>query len=164
MKIDIEIDIKQAVRDVDKVRTDINSILGRAVKAGADIIVAEAKGNTKGRIAAGIIGRITWDKNKSKAFAGAFMDPGVSEFVHVTKDGKRYYIPAAVEYGHRPPGGDKTISKMYLRGKKAGQSRIVKNKAAKPVRFMQKAYSRKKKIVEALVLSRIEEALRKHEN
>jgi len=27
-----------------------------------------------------------------------------AEFVHITKEGKRYFIPAAIEYGHALPG------------------------------------------------------------
>ncbi len=34
------------------------------------------------------------------------IDPNKSdEFVHITEDGTRYYIPTAIEYGHRKQGG-----------------------------------------------------------
>lgn len=28
------------------------------------------------------------------------LKPGVDEFIHITKDGVRHYIPNAIEYGH----------------------------------------------------------------
>lgn len=41
------------------------------------------------------------------------LKPDVEEFVHITKDGKRYYIPSAIEYGHAFPyrGGKRNSPK-----------------------------------------------------
>ena len=34
------------------------------------------------------------------------------EFWHTTKDGKEYYVPAAVEYGHTIPAGTRRVAAM----------------------------------------------------
>lgn len=48
--------------------------------------------------------------------------PGVPEFVHVGKDGTRFYIPAAIEYGH-----DNAMAIPFMRQ----ASDMTKNKRVK---------------------------------
>lgn len=169
MRVKVEIpNLKQVIKDVDKVRLNVNSVLGKAVKEGADLIKDDALQNIHnrtGELASGVKSEVTWDKNKSKAFAGVGMDGNMNDkFVYHTQNGVRYYIPAAVEYGHRPPGrGGFVVMTTVKRGKRAGQYRAAasskQGKSAKPRSFMRKALKAKRKEVEALILARIKEAL-----
>ena len=111
--------------------------LGPTVLKAANVIRDDAKKRAKGSISSSIESEITWDRKKSKAFAAVCIPKKFNDqfvyFVKGTRGGKagnRYYIPTAVEYGHRPPNSDKeTVYQVavYKRGKKKGQ--------AKPVRY-----------------------------
>jgi len=94
--------IMDKCEDVDKA---VRSVLGDAVLAGADIIRDDAKRRAPvhtGNLRKGIISHITWHKNATKAFAGVCMDPAMNTvFVKISKNGKRYYYPSSVEYGHK---------------------------------------------------------------
>jgi HK97 gp10 family phage protein len=133
--------------------------LGTAVKAGADVIRDDAKSRVhsiSGDLEKGIISTITWDKNKSKAFAGVGMDKAMNDkFLVTTKSGTRYYIPTAVEYGHRSPGGAMNIAVT----KKGYHKKSKKGTRAHP--FMRPAYKSKKsevaQIIERYILAVIEE-------
>ena len=55
------------------------------------------------------------------------IDPSKAEqFKHTTKDGKIYYIPTAIEYGHKNVGGGTTPPIPYLRdaAEKTAKARI----------------------------------------
>lgn len=104
--ITIKIDgLQQLMAKSEAVNRSVRSVLGPAVKAGADIIQDDAQRRAReksGDLKKGIVSRITWDKNASKAFAGCGMDPAMNDvFVKYTKDGKRYYYPASIEFGTR---------------------------------------------------------------
>lgn len=104
VKTSVKIDgIQELLRNCREVDQAVRDVLGEAVKAGADIVRDEARRRAPyktGALHRGIKSEITWDKNKSKAFAGAGMDREMNDiFVKHTKDGKRYYYPASIEYG-----------------------------------------------------------------
>jgi HK97 gp10 family phage protein len=94
-------------KNIEKVNKDVIKILPDAVMAGAEIIrdAAKAKVHSRsGLLEAGIKAEITWDKNAPVAWAGAGFDREMNDvFVKYSKAGKRYYYPAAVEYGHKGP-------------------------------------------------------------
>ena len=102
-RIDIS-GIENINRKAEGLKRDIFSILGEAAKAGADIVkeAAKAKARKKsGALARGVVSAVTWDKNAPVAFAGAGMDRNMNEvFAKIGANGKRYYYPASIEYGH----------------------------------------------------------------
>jgi len=132
MKIKLQVDgLDKVTRNCNKVMNDIQSVLGTAVKKGADVIRDDARGrihNIRGDLERGVISTVTWDKNKSKAFAAAGMDKAMNnKFVVTTKTGTRYYIPSAVEYGHRAPGAAMNIEKTK-RGKRKKSKKQIRAK------------------------------------
>lgn len=180
MRIKVEIDgLQKAMKQSERFATKVKSRLGPIVLEGAEIIRDAARGRItrrsiggileRGELAAGIKAEVTWDKNASKAFAGAGMDKNKNNrFVYHTKGGTRYYIPSAVEYGHRAPGGggyvvlatDKAGSFIkYKRGRRRGQLKVAasskQNKVAKPHSFMRWAYKNKKDAVRIRIQSRL---------
>lgn len=180
MRIKVEVEgLQKAMKQSEQFAAKVKSRLGPIVLEGADIIRDAARGRItrssiggvleRGELAAGIKSEITWDKNASKAFAGAGMDKNKNNrFVYHTKGGTRYYIPSAVEYGHRAPGGggyvvlatDKAGNILqYTRGRKKGRARIAasskQNKVAKPHSFMRWAYKNKKDVVRLHIQSRL---------
>lgn len=95
--------MQELMRSSRAVDEAVRRILGEAVKAGADIVAQDARARAPvdtGALRRGIKAEITWDKNKSKAFAGAGMDKDMNDtFVKYSSNGKRYYYPASIEYG-----------------------------------------------------------------
>lgn len=150
--------LQEAMRKCQHVADEVKKSLGPAVKDGADLIRDDAKSrihNISGQLSQGVISEVTWDKNKSKAFAGAGMDKRMNDqFVYITKAGARYYIPSAVEYGHRAPGQVVTIE-YTKRGKRKKTKKQIK---AHP--FMRPAYKAKKKEVALVIENRIRQALK----
>lgn len=164
MKLGVEVEgFDELKRNFELYGYKLNRALGPAVMKGAEVVKVNAKSrinNRTGELASSITAAVTWDKNQSKAFAACFADaePVFAKGAHSnlsTKkvEGNRYYIPNAVEYGHRAPGGggvtvlatDKEGNyKTYTRGKKKGQLKAAasskQNKVTKPQHFMQKAY------------------------
>lgn len=96
--------IEQLNKKAKQLKVDLFAVLGEAALAGADIVKDDAKERARkksGEMADGIVSAITWDKNAPIAFAGCGMDKAKNDiFVKFTKDGKRYYYPASIEYGH----------------------------------------------------------------
>lgn len=158
MRIKTEVEgLHEALLSCQRTALKVKKSLGPAVKEGADLIRDDAKSrihNISGDLARGVISQITWDKNASKAFAGAGMDKGMNDkFVVTTKHGARYYIPAAVEYGHRAPGAAMSIEKTK-RGKRKKSKKVVK---AHP--FMRPAYKSNRQRVVVIVENHIRRAI-----
>lgn len=105
MRIRVNID---GVRTLDgsarAMKQRIIDALPGAVLAGSDLIAEYARSIARrksGALARGIISTVTWDKNAPVAFAGAGMDKAMNDvFVKYSANGKRYYYPASIEYGH----------------------------------------------------------------
>lgn len=159
MRINTEIiGLQQAMQRSQQVADAVKKSLGPAVKEGADLIRDDAKSrihNISGQLSQGVISQITWDKKASKAFAGAGMDKGMNDqFVVTTKSGARYYIPAAVEYGHRAPGAAMSIE-LTKKGKRKKSKKQIK---AHP--FMRPAYKSNKQEVKLIIEKHIRQALK----
>lgn len=91
-------------------------IVRKAVRKAQNLTKAAMKQNANsmvgGEMGSNIAGAIKLKaakkKRKEKGTFGidVIIDPNKSElFVHRTDISQRYYIPAAIEYGHRLPGG-----------------------------------------------------------
>ena len=104
VKIDIS-GIKELNAAAEKLKTNIFAVLGPAVKEGADIARDYSKQIARkksGEMAEGIVSTVTWDHKTTKAFAGVGMDAAKNDiFVKYSANGKRYYYPASIEYGHK---------------------------------------------------------------
>ena len=57
-------------------------------------------GNMGGAISKNIHIRAFRKQKKGQYGVSVKLKPGISEFIHIGKSGTRYYIPAAIEYGH----------------------------------------------------------------
>ncbi|MCP4567637.1 MAG: hypothetical protein GY841_08665 [FCB group bacterium] len=126
-----------AIADVKKAKT----IARRGVRAGGkDHILPEVKKNAQSMVGGKTGARLRvaselkpWPAKYQKGGygMGVQLDADFNEpFLHITKDGKRYYIPFAIEYGHAYPG-------------RGGGSSPPKDVA--PVPFMRKAYDSQKR-------------------
>ena len=97
--------IPELNKAIGKLKTDIFAVLGEAVLAGSDIIRDDAKTKARkksGELAGGIVSTVTWDRKAPVAWAGAGMDAAKnSVFVKYSANGKRYYYPSSIEYGHK---------------------------------------------------------------
>lgn len=158
MKIKTEIEgLQQALRSCQMTAAAVKKALGPAVKEGADLIRDDAKSrihNISGQLSRGVISQVTWDKNATKAFAGAGMDAAMNNvFKTTTKAGAQYYIPSAVEYGHRAPGSAMSIEKTK-RGKRKKSKKAVR---AHP--FMRPAYKSNRRQVVLIVENHIKRAM-----
>ncbi len=91
--------IRRAVRDTGKV-------VQKEMKANAKSFVGGLMGNL---IARNIIVRAQKKQRRGSFGVNVMLKSDVDEFVHITKKGKRHYIPAAIEWGH---GSVKEISFM----------------------------------------------------
>lgn len=149
MRLKVE-GVQAAMLQLDKYGDAFCDHLGPIVLEAADIIRDDARRRAKGSIARAIESRVTWDHKKSKAFAAVYIPKGYNDqFQYYAKaTNSQYYIPTAVEYGHRPPYSDKgTVYQIafYKRGAKKGSARPVKfakklNKRIKPHPFIRPAY------------------------
>ena len=96
--------IEQLNKNILALEKQMATKLGEAVLAGAEIIRDDARQRAPrdtGELAAGIVAAVTWDKKAPVAYAAAMMDKNKNDkFVKISKNGKRYYYPASIEYGH----------------------------------------------------------------
>ena len=94
-------------------------VIKTALRKGSKVIRDEAKKNAVSMVG-GQMGNMLKKniitrafKRPKRGFYGLFtgMRADVPEFAEVSKDGRRNYIPAAIEYGHAAPGagGKKSI-------------------------------------------------------
>ena len=102
-KIDIS-GIEELNKKFKQINSNLKNVLPKAALAGAVIVksAAQQKARKKsGALADGIEATITWDKNAPVAWAATGMDKNKNNiFVKHSKEGKRYYYPASIEYGH----------------------------------------------------------------
>ena len=96
--------IEQLNKKAGKLKENLYDILADAALAGADIVREDASDRARkksGEMANGIISKVTWDKRAPVAFAACMMDPAKNDiFIKRSANGKRYYYPASIEYGH----------------------------------------------------------------
>ena len=160
MKISAEIEgIEKLKKNFVVIDQGIKNVLGKATKAGADVIRDDAKKrihNINGDLERGVVSVSTWDKKASKAFAQVGMDKGMNnKFVVTSKVGSRYYIPSAVEYGHRAPG-----AMMSIETTKKGKRKKSK-KQIKAYPFMRPAMKTKRSDVAKIIENHVRQAIAK---
>lgn len=176
MRIKVELGaMQQLMITIDKYGEEFCKSLAPAVLEGAELIRDDARSrihSISGELAESITADVTWNMNKSKAFAAAYIPKSYNDkFVVTTKDGKRYYIPTAVEYGHAGPGGGGFTElaidedgnyKVYKKGRKKGQIKKAspKTKTVQPHPFMRPAMKANKAEVAAIVEKHVRKALR----
>jgi HK97 gp10 family phage protein len=105
IKVDIT-GVKELQANAEKLKTNLFAVLAPAVMAGSDIARDYASKTARrktGEMAEGIISTVTWErKGAPKAFAGTAMAAAKNNiFVKHSANGKRYYYPASIEYGHK---------------------------------------------------------------
>jgi len=116
--------LQEINRRIGSFRQTLFDKMGAIAKEAANIVrdeaIARAPAGETGELKGGIISDVTWDKNKSKAFAGVGMDKAKNNiFVKYSATGKRYYYPASVEYGHGDPKkGERPFLRISLKKKK----------------------------------------------
>lgn len=95
-------------------KKDAKKAVRKGVRAAQNIAKKEAKKNALSMIGGEMGAKIASalkvkaiNKQKKGYYAlQVGIDPArAEEFIHVTKSGIRYYIPTAIEYGHRKEGG-----------------------------------------------------------
>lgn len=91
-------------------------VVRKAVREGLKPTHKAAKSNAKTMVGGNMGGLISkalvlraFKKQKRGSYAMTVRtrsekEGGPKEFVHITKDGKRQFIPAAIEWGHAKPG------------------------------------------------------------
>lgn len=96
--------IENIRRNFQAIKTELFNDLAAAALAGAEIVANDARGRARrksGALAIGIKAAVTWDRRAPVAFAGAGMDSAMNDvFVKYGANGKRYYYPSSIEYGH----------------------------------------------------------------
>ena len=107
MKID---GAKEIEKMLDRLGTKVGKkVVKSALKTAAKTPLAQAKSNAKGTVGGsmgGLIAKFVKARMMSKMRKGNFgvavevSAKGNDYFVGYTSEGKRYYIPAAIEYGH----------------------------------------------------------------
>lgn len=101
---------KKAVRK--GVRT-AQKICLKAAKSNVQNMVGGEMGR---KIAAALKVKAVRKQKKGSYALQVAIDPNKAEqFKHKTEDGKTYYVPTAIEYGHRKVGGGKVSAIPYMR-------------------------------------------------
>lgn len=112
--IEIQIDGEMAIRKKFESMTGINVqiAVSRAIIVGLKPVLQRAKSNAMGMVG-GVMGSMITTALRIKPFRrqkkhSYGMNVQISKeynsaFQHTTRGGKKYYIPAAVQYGHKKP-------------------------------------------------------------
>ena len=128
--------IEQLNKKAKQLKADIFSVLGEAALAGADIIRDDAKERARkksGEMADGIVSVVTWDKKGPIAWAGAGMDKNKNAlFVKISANGKRYYYPSSIEYGH-PGAPAYPFMRPAMDGKKAAVRKAIRDRVKRVI-------------------------------
>lgn len=98
-------------------------IVRKAVRAGAKPVLAAIKsaansmvGGTMGRLISKNLQTRGFKKQKRGQFGvGTRLKADIPEFVDVSADGSRQYIPAAIEFGHVDRGGGQVPAIPFMR-------------------------------------------------
>ncbi len=98
-------------------------LVRRSVKAGANIIKLQAElnaqtvvGGEMGQLISRRLGTRRFRKQKRGSYGVSLrIRPGPLEFIWITQDGKREYVPAALEFGHVDRAGGFVPAMPYMR-------------------------------------------------
>jgi len=127
VKFEIE-GMKELERTIRKLGKLPQKCVTKAAKKGAQIALKAAKQKAPfltGALEEGIILKGEKTRRKGKKVYQVTMNPAMNDvFVKTTKDGKRYYYPASMEYGFITRDGGYVPGFHYLRDS------LVDNKAA----------------------------------
>ncbi|MBN1807187.1 MAG: HK97 gp10 family phage protein [Sedimentisphaerales bacterium] len=118
----------EGVKELEKKLKELEPKVGRkivrqALHAGAKVIQKAQKesaknivgGNLGSEIARNIVVRAIKMRTKNRYGVAALINPKEESFIYYTKDDTRYYIPAAVEYGHTNEDGTYVCSMPFMR-------------------------------------------------
>jgi HK97 gp10 family phage protein len=144
-------------KEIEKKLRELEPKVGRkvvrqALRSGAKIIQKAQKDSAKSvvggslgsKIARNIVVRAMKKKTKNRYGVTALINPKEESFIHHTKDNKRYYIPAAIEYGHAKPG-------------RGGGSSPPKDVPARP--FMRPAFDAEKENAANVIISELKKGI-----
>lgn len=127
VKFEIE-GMKELERTIRKLGKLPQKCVTPAAKKGARIALKAARANAPwetGELSNGIVLKGERARKKGKKVYQVTLDPAKNDiFVKTTKDGKRYYYPASMEYGFITRDGGYSPGFHYLR------DALVDNKAA----------------------------------
>jgi len=121
MKITGLNELEQKLKKIEKI--EAKKIIRKAVREAQKIDLAASKDNAKSmvggemgnKIASALkIKAVNKQRKGSYALQVAIDPTQAEEFVHNTKGGTRYYIPTAIEYGHRKKGGGTVPSIPFM--------------------------------------------------
>ena len=114
----------------------------QAVRAGANVILPKVKDNAR-TLVGGSMGSVMVKNLLVRAFKkqrrGSYglsvrYKSGIEELIHITADGVRYYVPAALEFGHARPGaGGSRVKDVPARPVIRNAFETTKEKAVKVV-------------------------------
>jgi len=98
-------------------------IVRKAVKAGADIIKHQAEENARstvggemGTLISRRLGTSRFRKQKRGSYGVSLrIRPGPLDFIWITQDGTREYVPSALEFGHVDRAGNFVPAMPYMR-------------------------------------------------
>lgn len=99
-------------------------IVRKSVRAGAKVAQRKAKENARtmvggnmGRLIAKYLKLLVWRRQRPGAYGMGLTisEKGNDVFVVTSKDGRRNYIPHAIEFGHALPGGGRARAKAKRR-------------------------------------------------
>ncbi len=119
-KVKYEIEgMKELEKTIRKLGKLPQKCVTKAAKKGAQIALKAAKQNAPfltGALEEGIILKGEKTRRKGKKVYQVTMNPAMNDiFVKTTKDGKRYYYPASMEYGFITRDGGYSPGFHYLR-------------------------------------------------
>ncbi len=94
-----------------------------AVKSGADVIKHQAESNAEtivggemGTLIARRLGTRRFRRQRRGSYGVSLrIRPGPLEFIWITQDGTRYYVPSALEFGHIDRAGGFVPARPYMR-------------------------------------------------
>lgn len=117
--------LKELDRKLANMETKVaKKIVRKAVRNAQNIALKEARSNAQAMVGGDLGAKLALalkvkpvNKQKKGSYAlQVVIDPAkAEELKHTTKDGKTYYIPTAVEYGHRKAGGGQVPGIPFMR-------------------------------------------------
>lgn len=113
--------IDEVIKLFDEIEKVTTVTLTRAARAGSKIVVTDARANApkdEGDLKRGIKSKLEKSKTKGKkVFSIGFYgkDGKGSEFVKISKEGKRSFYPVSQEYGWVDKSGKRHPGKRFLR-------------------------------------------------
>lgn len=120
MSVEVKIEgLEELIKTIKQLKKIPQRSVTKAAKSGSNLILKEVRNLAPVRTGAlkkGIILIGEKFRKKAKKVYQVVMDANMNDtFVKISKEGKRYYYPASMEYGFITKGGSKTTGKRFLR-------------------------------------------------